>query len=246
MRNVLDHIIGSSQKGFLKGRYIEENTRLVYDLIQYCKDYNRDALLLLIDFEKAFDSVEWAYIEKVLQQYNFGNEYIKWFKIVYNNAQSCVINNGHYSNFFTLERGCRQGDPWSPYLFILAIEPLAQFFIKHEQQITGLTISNKEIKIGQYADDTFLILDGSQFSIRHTLHTFDCFKQVSGLKINVDKTQAIRLGTPDINPVCPILSIPYSKYFKLLGIQFSINLNEMEELNFRNKIANTHKTRHKA
>ncbi len=117
MKKVLSKIIGPDQKGFLEDRFLEENTRLVYDLIKYCKDTKKEGLLLLIDFEKAFDSLEWSYIRKVLATYNFGRDFIKWFKTVYTNAQSCVINNGHYSKFFNLERGCRQGDPWSPYLF---------------------------------------------------------------------------------------------------------------------------------
>jgi hypothetical protein len=99
MINFLKEIIGPDQKGFLKDRYIEENTRLAYDLMQYYKKH-KEGMLLLIDFEKAFDSIEWSYIETFVSKYNFGNDFIKWFKIVYKNAQSCVINNGQYSDFF--------------------------------------------------------------------------------------------------------------------------------------------------
>ena len=240
MRTVLNKIINPNQKGFLKDRYIEENTRLIYDLIQYCKENNKEGLLLLIDFEKAFDSIEWSYLRKVLRAYNFGEEYIKWFKIVYNGAQSCVINNGNYSSFFNLGRGCRQGDPWSPYLFILAIEPLAQC-IMNTPHITGIKMGNKEIKIGQYADDTFLTLDGSQTSTTGVMKILKLFEQVSGLKINVNKTQVIKLGKTSKNTNCPVLNLPYCKIFKLLGINFSTNLEEMDEINFRIKIAHMHK-----
>ncbi len=81
MKKVLNNIISSDQKGFLSDRYIEENTRLIYDLIKYCKDNNKDGLLLLIDFEKAFHSIEWSYIRKVITQFNFGEDFIRWFGI---------------------------------------------------------------------------------------------------------------------------------------------------------------------
>ena len=197
-------------------------------------------MLLLIDFEKAFDSIEWSYIRKVLHKYNFGEDFIKWFNIVYKNSQSCVINNGIYSQFFKLDRGCRQGDPWSPYLFILAIEPLS-LCIKYDQNITGIKIGPSEIKIGQYADDTFLILDGSEIATKGALQILNNFEKVSGLRINVDKTQVIKLGQTNNNPICPVLNVPYSQTFKLLGINFSTNLDEINDLNFRDKITHIHK-----
>ena len=74
-------------------------------------------------------------------------------------------------------RGCRQGDPWSPYLFILMIEPLSQC-IRHNINIKGINIGNKEIKVGQYADDTFLTLDGSFRSIQEIIKLFKNFQKL--------------------------------------------------------------------
>ena len=77
-------------------------------------------LLLLIDFEKAFDTVEWSFIEKkTLQFYGFGPSLQKWIKAFYCDISSAVTNNGHVSEFFSLGSICvRQGDHLSPYLFI--------------------------------------------------------------------------------------------------------------------------------
>ena len=74
-----------------------------------------------------------------------------------NNIQSCVTNNGVSSNFCTLERGVRQGDPLSPYLFIIALETLA-IAIRQKESIKGITIGTKETKLLQFADDTTAVL----------------------------------------------------------------------------------------
>ena len=107
IQKVLPDIISAPQKGFLKGGYIGKNTRLVCDIINYLKGIKKEGLILLIDFQKAFDSLEWKYINEVLLAYNFGKCYRKWFKILYNKSCSTVINNGYLSESFPLERGCR-------------------------------------------------------------------------------------------------------------------------------------------
>ena len=76
-------------------------------------------LLFFADFEKAFDSVSHKYILQCLETFNFGTDIIKWVKCFYQGANSCVQNAGHMSDFFSINRGVRQGCPLSPYLFIL-------------------------------------------------------------------------------------------------------------------------------
>ena len=76
-------------------------------------------LILSIDFEKAFDTISWKFIGKHLKYFNFGPSIIKWIKIFQTEAESCIIQNGCMSDFFRLKRGCRQGDPISPYIFYI-------------------------------------------------------------------------------------------------------------------------------
>ena len=118
---------------------------------------NIPGLLLFIDFQKAFDSVEWEFLIESLKKFNFGRDFLQWVKTFYNSIQSCVINNGVSSNFFTLERGVRQGDPLSPYLFIIAVETLA-IAIRQKESIKGITIGTEETKLLQFADDTTAVL----------------------------------------------------------------------------------------
>ena len=86
---------------------------------------NLPGQIILVDFEKAYDSLEWDFLFKALDKFNFGNSFKTWVKLLYTNISSCVMNNGKTTPYFTLKRGTRQGDPLSGYLFIIALELLA-------------------------------------------------------------------------------------------------------------------------
>ena len=80
---MLGDLISSDQKGFLKSRYVGENTRLVYEVMSYLKEQDKNGMLLLIDFEKAFNTLSWKYILQVLECYGFVQSIIKWYKTIY-------------------------------------------------------------------------------------------------------------------------------------------------------------------
>ena len=122
IKKVLPSIIHYNQTGYVKDRFIGEAIRSIFDIMVFTAKENIPGSLLFIDFQKAFDSVEWEFLIESLKKFNFGRDFLQWVKTFYNNIQSCVINNGVSSNFFTLERGVRQVDPLSPYLFIIAVE----------------------------------------------------------------------------------------------------------------------------
>jgi len=229
VKKVLPNLIGTQQQGFQKNKFIGDNTRLVYDVMYYLSQHNKPGLLLLIDFEKAFDCLERSFMFQCLKQYNFGKGFIKWVSVLYKNCKSMILNNGWLSEQFDVCRGCRQGDPLSPYLFILSVEPLAQRIIK-SREVLGVNVNNTQIVIGQYADDTFLILDGTEKSLRNVIMILEEFEAECGLKINVDKTCAVWLGSK-VNdpPICQELNIQWVKEFRLLGIDFKVNLHEMED-----------------
>ena len=93
--------MNSDQTGFMKGRFIGENIRLIDGVINFAEAGNIPGLLPFLDFEKAFDTVEWVFIKKTFQQFTFGPSMIKWINICYNNIESCVLNNGWSTVFFT-------------------------------------------------------------------------------------------------------------------------------------------------
>ena len=122
VKKVLPSIIHYNQTGYVKDRFIGEAIRSIFDIMDFTAKENIPGLLLFIDFQKAFDSVEWEFLIENLEKFNFGRDFLQWVK---NSIQSCAINNGVSSNFFTLDRGVRQGDQLCPYLFIIAVETLA-------------------------------------------------------------------------------------------------------------------------
>lgn len=238
LKPILGKLINEDQTGFLSGRYIGENIRLIYDTMFYTEKQNCPGMLLLLDFATAFDSLAWKFMFNVLHFFNFGENIIKWIKLFYTNIVSCVTINGHLSEWFNICRGVRQGDPLSPYLFILCAEILAILFRQNEN-IKGIMINNIEFLVSQYADDTTLLLDGTERSLRNTISVLKFYANISGLQINIDKTKAIWIGAyrNRQDSICQDLGINFEfDDFNLLGVKFSRHLEDIADDNFVVKI----------
>jgi exonuclease III len=192
LEDILPKYISQSQFGYVKDRYIGENIRCVIDINEICKENNIQGLALQIDFEKAFDSISWDYMFKTLEKMNFGEDFIKWVKILYKNTQSKVLNNGTLTDSFDLQRGVHQGCPLSALLFILLVQVLEHMLNKRED-INGLKIGTKNISLLQMADDTTIFTNNHQ-DVGKILRLLKAFSKISGLKINVEKTIAYVLG----------------------------------------------------
>ena len=118
LEKVLPKIISSSQSGYVKGRYIGESIRLIKDLMDFTKEKDLPGIAVFLHFEKAFESIEWDFLQLCLQSFNFGPQIKRWVSIFYNKLTSCILNNGYASNYFFLERGVRQGYPLFWYAFL--------------------------------------------------------------------------------------------------------------------------------
>ena len=239
IKTVIPRLINNDQTGFLKGKLNRENIRLIDCIIKYASKKKIPRLLLFIDFEKAFDSLEWSFIERTLLYFGFGPSLIHWIQTFYKNIESCILNNGWSSSFFELQRGVRKGCPLSPYLFILSAEILAKA-IGSNDNIKGISVNITEIKISQHADDTIFILNGTRNSLSATLDTLEKFDSVSGHRLNNTKTEALWIGSmagenkkklfPERNFRWPENKVD------VLGVWISTNYNIMININFREEV----------
>ena len=144
------------------------------------------------DIEKAFDSVDHNFMFAALKRFGFGNDFVRWIKTIFKKSQCCVMNNGTSTGYFNLERGTRQGDPLSRYLFTLALETLF-IQIRSDPSIKGFRIKHIEIKLSAYADDTTFFVKDSQ-SLQRILKLMKEFRVFSSLTINVEKCEASWIG----------------------------------------------------
>ena len=108
---IVPKLIHSDQIGFVNGRYIGQNIRLLSDIMEFLDSKKCQGILLFVDFEKAFDTLEWSFISKTLEVFNFGNKFKKWFNVLYNSVQSLVVNGGFMTNYFEITRGVRVVSP---------------------------------------------------------------------------------------------------------------------------------------
>ena len=238
LKSIINKIISPCQTAYISGRYIGENTRLVYDTVAAANKNKIKGVIAAADFEAAFESVSWEYLTSVLKRINFGTNFIEILKLMYLNHSnfSRIMINGHLGPQVFLHRGIRQGDPSSGYLFNIAVEVLTGL-VNHSSTLKGIEISpSKQIRIAQYADDTILFLDGSQNSMKGAMNELDKFTQISGLKINLCKTSCLPIGTMTKEDIPTDLGVKVVEELKVLGITISNNLDNITLRNIEEKM----------
>ena len=194
LKQINTNIINNLQTSGLMNKSIINNALNIENIINYIEENEEEALIISLDQEKAFDRVEHKYLFKVLEKYNFPNNFINLIKIIYSNIKSKIQINGCFTNEFNIERSVRQGCPLSMFLYVLSLEPLISN-INSNKKIKGIFIPNfkTEIKTTQHADDTTVIIkeETSYFYLKQEMKRFE---RISGSKNNEDKLQVLKVG----------------------------------------------------
>jgi hypothetical protein len=158
---VLDPLISKSQTAFLKGWQLVEGVVVVNEVIDYAKKSGKECMILKVDFEKAYDSVDWKFLDYVLQRFGFGVKWRAWMRACVCGGNMSVLVNGSHTEEISIKRGLKQGDPLAPLLFLLVAEGLGAIMRKAVEvnRFKPFLVGrgNMPISILQYADDTLCI-----------------------------------------------------------------------------------------
>ncbi|GJY06814.1 RNA-directed DNA polymerase, eukaryota, partial [Tanacetum coccineum] len=122
--SVIGELVNEIQSAFVADRQILDGPFILNELIQWCKKRKTQNLVFKIDFEKAYDSVRWDFVGEILQKFGFGRKWCKWIQSCLHSSRGSVLVNGSPTQEFQFHKGLKQGDPLSPFLFIMVMESL--------------------------------------------------------------------------------------------------------------------------
>ncbi|PNX76321.1 cysteine-rich receptor-like protein kinase, partial [Trifolium pratense] len=202
LRLVIGSVISESQTAFVKDRQILDGILIANEVVDEARRSKKELMLFKVDFEKAYDSVDWGYLDEVMGRMSFPTLCRKWIKECVSTTTAFVLVNGSPTNKFPLERGLRQGDPLSPFLFLLAAEGLNVLMeaMVTRQLFTGNSIGETDpiaVSHLQFADDTLLLGVKSWANVRDLRVVLVLFETMSGLKVNFNKSMLVGVKIPD-------------------------------------------------
>ncbi|KAJ0026491.1 hypothetical protein NQD34_017491 [Periophthalmus magnuspinnatus] len=200
--------------------------------MQHITERQTEAVIMGMDAEKAFDSVSWDFLYRVLQRFNFHETIIKTIQALYVAPTARIRVNGGLSDNIVLKRGCRQGCSVSPLLFALFLEPLS-LSIKQNKNIQGIAMKGGMQNIALFADDVLIYVSNPDTSLPALMSEFKVFEQLSGYKINVQKTQVLTFNYNPVDNIKNLYEIDWDrKAIKYLGVNLTKELTQLKTANY--------------
>jgi len=196
LRQVVGSVVLEVQSAFVKNRQILDGILIANEVVDEARKSKKDLLLFKVDFEKVYDFVDWGYLDKVMGSMSFPTLWRKWIKECVCTSTASVLVNGSPTDEFPLERGLHQGDPLSPFLFLLAAEGLNVLMqsLVEAGIYTGYSVGRVALVVVshlQFVDDTLLIGNKSWGNVRAMRAGLVLFEAMSGLKVNFHKSSLV-------------------------------------------------------
>ncbi|CAI0459151.1 unnamed protein product, partial [Linum tenue] len=205
-------IISYHQFAGVKGRQSHEANFIANEVLDSRKRSGKPGLILKLDIEKAFDSVNWNCLFNIVRSMGFNQKFHKWIKGIVSQSKLSVLVNGEATGFFSMERGLEQGDSLSPFLFNLVMDILA--FMLDAANAAGLLSGfyfDEDRRRGEvshilYADDAVIFCDATEHEVTNLLAVLLCFQSVTGLKVNLEKSKLFPVGeVPHLDRLADLL-----------------------------------------
>lgn len=194
-------MIGEAQAAFVGGKHIPDGALVANEIIHLWKNNKKGGILLKIDFQKAYDCVNWNFLLDLLRKMGCGEKWCNWIKECISSVSLSVLVNGSPTQEFKSHRGLRQGDPLSPFLFNIVVEALNILFERARGLglIKGVEIGSTGLAVThlQFADDTLIFCNSDPEEIRSVKRIHRCFQLMSGLKINFSTSMMCGVGIKD-------------------------------------------------
>ncbi|KAJ9686325.1 hypothetical protein PVL29_015292 [Vitis rotundifolia] len=201
IKKVVGKVISSDQNAFVQERQILDASLIANEVIDYWKKKGVKGLICKLDIEKAYDSINWQFLMRVLQKMGFGPKWMSWMWSCISTAKFSILVNGVPVGFFSSSKGLRQGDPLSPYLFVMGMEVLSVLI---RRAVEGGFISGCNIRRGSgpaanishllFADDTIVFCEVKKDYLIYLSWILMWFEAASGLRINLVKSEVILVG----------------------------------------------------
>ena len=188
------YLIGKEQTGFIKGRSIFSNVKKTMEIVSHLNKANKPGVVVIIDFEKCFDQIEYRAIEGVFKFFGFGTKFIEMMFLLFNDLVMRTQCNGYTSNYFKKTRGVNQGCCASPLIYSYC-SAVIQHVVYANDSIQGIELFGIKNLLSQFADDTAAFLTYSRLVLEEFTKELLHIETLMGLKISYEKTTVYRLGS---------------------------------------------------